>query len=67
MPDQWLEPRLRRKRCRGGGRGFAAAGRPPLRAETFAGVPPEAPIEVVDAIAARIKASGAEAVIALGG
>jgi alcohol dehydrogenase class IV len=39
----------------------------PLRAETFAEVPPEAPIDVVDTIAARIKASGAEAVIALGG
>src|SRR6516165_6503015 len=39
----------------------------PLCAETFAEVPPEPPIEVVDAIAARIKASGAEAVIALGG
>jgi alcohol dehydrogenase len=39
----------------------------PLRAETVAEVPPEPPIELVDAIAARIKASGAEAVIALGG
>jgi alcohol dehydrogenase class IV len=39
----------------------------PLRAETFAEVPPEPPIDVVDTIAARIKASGAEAVIALGG
>ena len=28
MPDQWLEPRLHRKRCWGGGRGLAAAGRP---------------------------------------
>jgi alcohol dehydrogenase class IV len=39
----------------------------PLQAETFAEVPPEPPIEVVDTIAARIKASGADAVIALGG
>jgi alcohol dehydrogenase class IV len=39
----------------------------PLRAETFTEVPPEPPIDVVDAIAARIKASGAESVIALGG
>ena len=39
----------------------------PLRAETFAEVPPEPPIDVVDTVAARIKASGAEAVIALGG
>jgi len=39
----------------------------PLRAETFAEVPPEPPIDVVDTIAARIKASGSEAVIALGG
>jgi alcohol dehydrogenase class IV len=34
----------------------------PLRAETFAEVPPEPPIDVVDTIAARIKASGAQAV-----
>jgi alcohol dehydrogenase len=39
----------------------------PLQAETFAEVPPEPPIEVVDTVAARIKASGADAVIALGG
>jgi alcohol dehydrogenase class IV len=39
----------------------------PLRAETFAEVPPEPPIEVVDTIAERIKASGADVVIALGG
>src|SRR5215469_7191054 len=39
----------------------------PLCAETFAEVPPEPPIEVVDTIADRIRASGAEAVIALGG
>jgi alcohol dehydrogenase class IV len=39
----------------------------PLCAEIFAEVPPEPPIDVVDTIAARIKASGAEAVIALGG
>jgi alcohol dehydrogenase class IV len=38
-----------------------------LRAETFAEVPPEPPIDVVDTIAALIKASRAEAVIALGG
>ena len=39
----------------------------PLRAETFTDVPPEPPIDVVDTLAARIKASGADAVIALGG
>jgi alcohol dehydrogenase class IV len=39
----------------------------PLRAETFAEVPPEPPIDVVDTLALRMKASGAEAVIALGG
>ncbi|MDR3405723.1 MAG: iron-containing alcohol dehydrogenase [Chthoniobacter sp.] len=38
-----------------------------LRAETFTDVPPEPPIDVVDTIAARLKASGADAVIALGG
>ena len=39
----------------------------PLQAETFAEVPSEPPIEVADTIAARIRASGADAVIALGG
>ena len=39
----------------------------PLRAETFTDIPPEPPIDVVDKIAERIKASGADAVIALGG
>jgi len=39
----------------------------PLRAETFTEVPPEPPIDVVDTLAARIKASGADAVLALGG
>jgi len=39
----------------------------PLRAETFTEVPPEPPIDVVDAIAAQIKAAGADVVIALGG
>jgi len=38
-----------------------------LLAETFTEVPPEPPIEVVDKIATRIKASGADVVIALGG
>lgn len=36
-------------------------------AGTFAEVPPEPPIDVVDNIAERIKASGADVVIALGG
>ncbi|MEP6669166.1 MAG: iron-containing alcohol dehydrogenase [Chthoniobacter sp.] len=39
----------------------------PLRAETFTEVPPEPPIDVVDTIAARLKTSGADVVIALGG
>jgi alcohol dehydrogenase class IV len=39
----------------------------PLRAEVFTQVPPEPPIDVVDKLAERIKASGADAVIALGG
>jgi alcohol dehydrogenase len=39
----------------------------PLRAETFTEIPPEPPIDVVDTLAARIKASGADAVLALGG
>ena len=38
-----------------------------LLAESFSEVPPEPPIDVVDAIAARLKASGADLVIALGG
>jgi alcohol dehydrogenase len=38
-----------------------------LLAESFAEVPPEPPIDVVDKIAERIKASGADVVIALGG
>ena len=38
-----------------------------LLAGTFAEVPPEPPIDVVDKIAERIKASGADVVIALGG
>ena len=38
-----------------------------LLADTFAEVPPEPPIDVVDKIAERIKASGADVVIALGG
>ena len=38
-----------------------------LLADTFAEVPPEPPIDVVDIIAERIKASGADVVIALGG
>ena len=38
-----------------------------LLAGTFAEVPPEPPIDVVDKIADRIKASGADLVIALGG
>ena len=38
-----------------------------LLADTFAEVPPEPPIDVVDNIAERIKASGADVVIALGG
>ena len=36
-------------------------------AGAFSGVPPEPPIDVVDALAAQIVASGADAVIALGG
>ena len=56
MPDQWLEPRLHRKRCWGGGRGFAAAGPPAVaRAETFAEVPPEPPIEVVNLFTQRLR------------
>ena len=38
-----------------------------LLADTFAAVPPEPPVDVVDVIASRIKACGADAVIALGG
>jgi len=38
-----------------------------LLADAFAEVPPEPPIDVVDKIAERIKASGADVVIALGG
>ena len=38
-----------------------------LPADIFSEVPPEPPIDVVDVIAARIKSSGADAVIALGG
>jgi len=38
-----------------------------LLADTFAEVPPEPPIDVVDTIAGRITACGADAVIALGG
>jgi alcohol dehydrogenase len=38
-----------------------------LLADTFAEVPPEPPIDVVDKIAERIRASGADVVIALGG
>lgn len=38
-----------------------------LLAGTFAEVPPEPPIDVVDTIGERIKASGADVVIALGG
>ena len=38
-----------------------------LLADTFAEVPPEPPIDVVDTMAERIKASGADVVIALGG
>lgn len=38
-----------------------------LLADTFTEVPPEPPIDVVDTIAARLKASRADVVIALGG
>ena len=38
-----------------------------LLANTFAEVPPEPPIDVVDTIAGRITACGADAVVALGG
>lgn len=38
-----------------------------LLAGTFAEVPPEPPIDIVDAIAARLQAAGADLVIALGG
>ena len=38
-----------------------------LLAGTFAEVPPEPPVDVVDTLAERIKASGADVVIALGG
>ena len=38
-----------------------------LISDTYAEVPPEPPIDVVDTLAERIKASGADVVIALGG
>jgi len=38
-----------------------------LLADTFAEVPPEPPVDVVDKIAERIDASGADVIIALGG
>ena len=62
------EKRTKRSPTRESRCGLAAAGGPlPLQAETFAEVSPEPPIEVVDTVAARIKSSGADAVIALGG